>query len=176
MPTPLCGRHPVSSNISSVSSPWSRYTLPTSHKGQPAGRLRGVIRSNPGSSGVNQPERCPAISEAHPRGLHHTGVHACKPQRSPLNHGRGKFMTMLPISGNPDIDRGPLHSFAAAVLPTASREGCMVVGCPYVSSCRPALGPPSDQGRSCCGSPPFSGVHYGRMSTTWSVMPAARSC
>ena len=32
-------------------------------------------------------------------------------------------MTMLPISGNPDIDRGPLHLFAATVLPTASREG-----------------------------------------------------
>ena len=33
---------------------------------------------------------------------------------------------MLPISGNPDIDQGPLHSFAAAILPTASKDGVMV--------------------------------------------------
>ena len=31
---------------------------------------------------------------------------------------------MLPISSNPDVDRGPLHSFTAATLPIASREGC----------------------------------------------------
>ena len=36
---------------------------------------------------------------------------------------KSKYLTKLPISGNPDIDRGPLHSFMAAVLPTASREG-----------------------------------------------------
>ena len=36
----------------------------------------------------------------------------------------GKPYTLLPISGNPDIDRGPLHSFTAATLPIASREGC----------------------------------------------------
>ena len=36
---------------------------------------------------------------------------------------KSKYLTLLPISSNPDVDRGPLHSFAAAVLPTASREG-----------------------------------------------------
>ena len=36
---------------------------------------------------------------------------------------KSKYLTLLPISGNPDVDRGPLHSFAAAMLPTASREG-----------------------------------------------------
>ena len=35
----------------------------------------------------------------------------------------GKPYTLLPISGNPDIDRGPLHSFVATTLPIASREG-----------------------------------------------------
>ena len=36
---------------------------------------------------------------------------------------KSKYLTLLPISGNPDVDRGPLHSFAASTLPTASREG-----------------------------------------------------
>ena len=34
-----------------------------------------------------------------------------------------KYLTLLPINGNPNVDRGPLHSFAAASLPTASKEG-----------------------------------------------------
>ena len=37
---------------------------------------------------------------------------------------RGRYLTLLPISGNPDIDRGPLHTFATAGLPVASKEGC----------------------------------------------------
>ena len=36
---------------------------------------------------------------------------------------RGKNFTLLPISSNPDMDRGPLHSFVATTLPIASREG-----------------------------------------------------
>ena len=32
-------------------------------------------------------------------------------------------MTILPINDDSDIDRGPLRSFAAALLPTASCEG-----------------------------------------------------
>ena len=45
-----------------------------------------------------------------------------KPTYSPQPQG-GKPYTLLPISSNPDIDRGPLHSFTAAILPIASREG-----------------------------------------------------
>ena len=45
-----------------------------------------------------------------------------KPMYSPQPRG-GKPYTLLPISSNPDIDRGPLHSFMAATLPIASREG-----------------------------------------------------
>ena len=37
---------------------------------------------------------------------------------------QGKYLTLLPISGDSNVDRGPLHSFVAATLPTASREGC----------------------------------------------------
>ena len=37
---------------------------------------------------------------------------------------RGKYLTLLPISGSPDVDRGPLHTFATTGLPVASKEGC----------------------------------------------------
>ena len=46
-----------------------------------------------------------------------------KPRYSP-QPWRGRYLTLLPISGDPDIDRSPLGSFAAATLPVASREGC----------------------------------------------------
>ena len=36
---------------------------------------------------------------------------------------KGRYLTLLPIRGNPDIDRGPLHAFATASLPVASKEG-----------------------------------------------------
>ena len=36
----------------------------------------------------------------------------------------GKPYTLLPISGDPNIDQGPLHSFTAATLPIGSTEGC----------------------------------------------------
>ena len=36
---------------------------------------------------------------------------------------KGRYLTLLPISGSPDMDRGPLHTFAAAGLPVASKEG-----------------------------------------------------
>ena len=45
-----------------------------------------------------------------------------KPTFSPQPR-RGKHLTLLPISGDPNVDRGPLHSFAATTLPVASREG-----------------------------------------------------
>ena len=43
-----------------------------------------------------------------------------KPTYSP-QPWRGRYLT--PISGRPDVDRGPLHTFAAAGLPVASKEG-----------------------------------------------------
>ena len=46
-----------------------------------------------------------------------------KPTYSPQPQ-KSRYLTLLPISGNPDVDRGPLHAFAAAGLPVASKEGC----------------------------------------------------
>ena len=45
-----------------------------------------------------------------------------KPTYSP-QPWRGRYLTLLPISGSPNMDRGPLHTFAAASLPVASKEG-----------------------------------------------------
>ena len=36
---------------------------------------------------------------------------------------RSKYLTLLPINGSPNVDRGPLHSFATAFLPTVSTQG-----------------------------------------------------
>ena len=46
-----------------------------------------------------------------------------KPTYSPQPR-RGRYLTLLPISGSPDVDQGPLHTFATAGLPVASKEGC----------------------------------------------------
>ena len=45
-----------------------------------------------------------------------------KPTYSPQPR-RGRYLTLLPISGSPNVDRGPLHTFATASLPVASKEG-----------------------------------------------------
>ena len=45
-----------------------------------------------------------------------------KPTYSPQPR-RGRYLTLLPISGSPNVDRGPLHTFTAAGLPVASKEG-----------------------------------------------------
>ena len=45
-----------------------------------------------------------------------------KPTYSPQPR-KSRYLTPLPISSNPNVDRGPLHEFAAAGLPMASNEG-----------------------------------------------------
>ena len=45
-----------------------------------------------------------------------------KPAYSPQPR-RGRYLTLLPISGSPDMNQGPLHTFATASLPVASKEG-----------------------------------------------------
>ena len=45
-----------------------------------------------------------------------------KPTYSPQPR-KSRYLTLLPISGNPDVDRGPLHVFATTGLPVVSKEG-----------------------------------------------------
>ena len=100
-----------------------RYTLPSSYRGQPAivfGALFVLIPAHQAQTSLSDALLC----------LKHTMkdcvILVSMPTKltfSPQPRG-SKHLTLLPISGNPDIDRGPLHSFTAATLPIASREGC----------------------------------------------------
>ena len=98
------------------------YTLPTPYKGQPAivfgasfvfvpaYQARTNLRN--GLTFLKSAKEDSVVLVARPS----------KPTYSPQPR-RGRYLTLLPISGSPDVDRGPLHTFAAG-LPVASKEGC----------------------------------------------------
>ena len=99
-----------------------RYTLPTPYKGQPAivfgtsfifvpaYQARTNLRD--GLTFLKSTKEDSVVLVATPS----------KPTYSPQPR-RGRYLTLLPISGSPDVDRGPLHTFTAASLPVASKEG-----------------------------------------------------
>ena len=97
-------------------------TLPASYKGHPAivfGALFVLIPAHQSQTSLSDAllylkhatEDCIILVSMH-----------TKPMFSPQPQ-RGKHLTLLPISGDPDVDQGPLHLFTAATLPVASREG-----------------------------------------------------
>ena len=99
-----------------------RYTLPTPYKGQPA-IVFGVsfifipahqarTSLHDGLTFLKDAKEDSVVLVATPT----------KPTYSP-QPWRGRYLTLLPISGNPNVDRGPLHTFAATGLPVASKEG-----------------------------------------------------
>ena len=99
-----------------------RHTLPVQHKGQPA-----IVF---GVSFVFIPtfQVCTTLRDALTflKKVKEDSVvlvaFLAKPTFSPQPR-KGRYLTLVPISGNPDIDQGPLHTFAAALLPMASKEG-----------------------------------------------------
>ena len=100
-----------------------RFTLPAGYRGQPAIMF--------GASFVLIPAHQARTSLSYaPSYLKHTKKDCVvlvsmptMPTFSPQPR-RGKYFTLLPISGDPNIDRGPLHLFAATTLLVPSREGC----------------------------------------------------
>ena len=119
------------------------YTLPTPYKGQPA-IVFGVsfvlvptyqARTNlrDGLTFLKSTKEDSVVLVAMPS----------KPTYSPQPR-RSRYLTLLPISGSPNMDQGPLHTFTTAVSPWLAKRG-MVETCPCVSRCRPASGPPSIQ-------------------------------
>ena len=99
-----------------------RYTLPTPYKGQPA-IVFGVsfifipahqarMNLHDGLTFPKNAKEDSAVLVAMPS----------KPTHSPQPR-RGRYLTLLPISSNPNVDWGPLHMFAAADFPVASKEG-----------------------------------------------------
>ena len=99
------------------------YTLPASYKGQVAIVFRASFVLIPSH------QACTRLSDAlsYLKSVKEDCVvlvsTPLKPTYSPQPWG-GKPYTLLPISSNPDVDRGPLHSFVATTLPIGSREGC----------------------------------------------------
>ena len=99
-----------------------RYTLPTLYKGQPAivfgvsfifvPAYQACTNLRDGLTFLKSAKEDSVVLVAMPS----------KPTYSPQPR-RGRYLTLLPISGSPNVDRGPLHTFTAAGLPVASKEG-----------------------------------------------------
>ena len=100
-----------------------RYTLPTPYKGQPA-IVFGVsfVFVPTYQARTNLCDSLMFLKSAKEDSVVLV-VMPSKPTYSP-QPWRGRYLTLLPISGSPDVDRGPLHTFAATGLPVASKEGC----------------------------------------------------
>ena len=100
-----------------------RYMLPTPYKGQPAivfgasfvfvPTYQACMNLCNGLTFLKNAKEDSVVLVAMPS----------KPTYSPQPR-RGRYLTLLPISGSPDMDRGPLHTFTATGLPVASKEGC----------------------------------------------------
>ena len=100
-----------------------RYTLPTPYKGQPAIVFGASFIFIPAYQAcTNLHDSLTFLKNAKEDSEVLVAMPA-KPTYSPQPQ-KSKYLTLLPISGNPNVDRGPLHTFAAAGLPVASKEGC----------------------------------------------------
>ena len=98
------------------------YTLPTPYKGQPAIVFGASFVFIPTyQARMNLRDSLTFLKNAKEDSVVLVAMPA-KPTYSPQPQ-KSKYLTLLPISGNPDVDRGPLHTFAAAGLPVASKEG-----------------------------------------------------
>ena len=99
-----------------------RYTLPTPYKGQPAIVFGASFVFIPTYQAcTNLRDSLTFLKNAKEDSVVLVAMPA-KPTYSPQPQ-KSRYLTLLPISGKPDIDRGPLHAFAAAGLPVASKEG-----------------------------------------------------
>ena len=99
-----------------------RYTLPTPYKGQPAIVFGASFIFIPAyQAHTNLHDGLTFLKNAKEDSVVLVATLA-KPTYSP-QPWKSKYLTLLPISSNPDVDRGTLHAFAAAGLPMASKEG-----------------------------------------------------
>ena len=99
-----------------------RYTLPTPYKGQPAIVFGASFIFIPtyqartnlcnGLTFLKNAKEDSVVLVAMPA----KSTYSPQPQK-------GRYLTLLPISSNPDVDRSRLYAFAAAGLPVASKEG-----------------------------------------------------
>ena len=99
-----------------------RYTLPTPYKGQPAIVFGASFVFVPAYQACTNLRDGLTFLKSTKEDSVVLVVMPSKPTYSPQLR-RGRYLTLLPISGSPDVDRGPLHTFATASLPVASKEG-----------------------------------------------------
>ena len=98
------------------------YMLPTPYKGQPAVVFGVSFVFIPAyQARTNLRDNLTFLKNAKEDSVVLVAMPA-KPTYSPQPQ-KSRYLTVLPISGNPDVDQGPLHAFAAAGLPVASKEG-----------------------------------------------------
>ena len=98
------------------------YTLPTPYKGQPAivfgvsfvfiPAYQACTNLRDGLTFLKNAKEDSVVLVVTP----------ARPTYSPQPR-KGRYLTLLPISGNPGVDRGPLHTFTTAGLPVARKEG-----------------------------------------------------
>ena len=105
------------------------YTLPVQHKGQPA-----IVF---GVSFVFIPmhQACTSLHDALSflKKVKEDSVDLVAMPTKPTflpQPRKGWYLALVPISGDSNVDRGPLHAFAAALLPVASKDWCRAVKCP----------------------------------------------
>ena len=99
-----------------------RYMLPTPYKGQPAIVFGASFVFVPAyQARMNLRNSLTFLKSAKEDSVVLVAMPS-KPTYSP-QPWKSRYLTLLPISGSPDVDRGPLHTFAAAGLPLASKEG-----------------------------------------------------
>ena len=99
-----------------------RYMLPTPYKGQPAIVFGASFIFIPTyQAHTNLHNGLTLLKNAKEDSIVLVATPS-KPTYSPQPQ-KGRYLTLLPISGSPDVDRGPLHAFTAASLPMGSKQG-----------------------------------------------------
>ena len=99
-----------------------RHTLPTPYKGQPAIVFGASFIFVPTYQARTNLHDGLTFLKSTKEDSVVLVVMPSKPTYSPQPR-RGRYLTLLPISGSPDVDQGPLHTFAAASLPVVSKQG-----------------------------------------------------
>ena len=99
-----------------------RYTLPTLYKGQPAIVFGASFIFVPTYQACTNLRDSLMFLKSTKEDSVVLVAMPSKPTYSPQPQ-MGRYLTLLPISGSPNVDRSPLHTFTAAGLPVASKEG-----------------------------------------------------
>ena len=99
-----------------------RYTLPVQHKGQPAIVFGASFVFIPAHQARTSLHDALSFLKKVKEDSVVLVATPTKPTFLP-QPWKGRYLALVPISGDSNVDRGPLHAFATALLPVASKEG-----------------------------------------------------